>query len=75
MNTQVLKTRKYGFLEVETSYDKWFPRMIEYGFSEGMDFSSILSESTGGRPSNNHQLTIEMAKEIFSGETMSEVSI
>ena len=42
----------------------WFPRMCEYGFEEGKDFCSILSESTGGRPSTDHRLTIEMAKEI-----------
>lgn len=51
-------------LEVKTSYKDWFPRMCEYGFVENQDFCSILSESTGGRPSINHQLTIEMAKEL-----------
>lgn len=25
----------HEFLEVVTPYDKWFPRMCEYGFSEG----------------------------------------
>lgn len=51
-------------LEVKTAYKDWFPRMCEYGFEDGKDFCSILSESTGGRPSTNHQLTIPMAKEI-----------
>lgn len=51
-------------LEVETPYHKWMPRMCEYGFSENSDFWTILSESTGGRPSTDHQLTIPMAKEI-----------
>lgn len=51
-------------LGVKTSYKDWFPRMCEYGFTEGEDFSSFLSESTGGRPSTDHQLTIPMAKEI-----------
>lgn len=51
-------------LEVKTPYDKWFPRMSEYGFEEGLDFSTFLSESTGGRPAFNHQLTIDMAKEL-----------
>ena len=37
-------------LEVKTAYKDWFPRMCEYGFTEGEDFCSILSESTGGRP-------------------------
>lgn len=51
-------------LEVKTAYKDWFPRMCEYGFVEGTDFSSFLSESTGGRPATDHQLTIPMAKEI-----------
>ena len=54
----------HEFLGVGTPYDKWFPRMTEYGFTEGRDFSTFLSESTGGRPSTNHLLTIDMAKEI-----------
>lgn len=54
----------HEFLEVKTAYKDWFPRMCEYGFTEGIDFSSILSESTGGRPSVNHQITIDMAKQI-----------
>lgn len=51
-------------LEIKTAYKDWFPRMCEYGFIEGEDFCSILSKSTGGRPSTDHQLTIDMAKEI-----------
>lgn len=51
-------------LEIKTAYKDWFPRMCEYGFVEGEDFSSFLSESTGGRPATDHQMTIEMAKQI-----------
>ena len=51
-------------LKIETPYDKWFPRMCEYGFFEGIDFSTFLSEITGGRPATNHQLTIDMAKQL-----------
>jgi phage anti-repressor protein len=51
-------------LKVATAYKDWFPRMCEYGFTEGTDFSSNLSKSTGGRPSADHTLTIAMAKEI-----------
>ncbi len=54
----------HEFLEVKTAYKDWFPRMCEYGFVEDTDFRSFLSESTGGRPKNDHQLTIEMAKEL-----------
>jgi anti-repressor protein len=51
-------------LDVDTPYRKWFPRMCEYGFSEGKDFRTNLSESTGGRPSTDHLMTLSMAKEI-----------
>ena len=51
-------------LGVKTEYKDWFPRMVEYGFSEGIDFCSILSESTGGRPKTNHAIKLDMAKEI-----------
>lgn len=54
----------HAALEVKTAYKDWFPRMCEYGFIEGQDFCSNLSESTGGRPSTDHMLTIAMAKEL-----------
>lgn len=54
----------HEFLEVGADYRHWFPRMCEYGFTEGQDFRSFLTESTGGRPAQDAQLTIEMAKEI-----------
>ena len=60
----VLARELHEFLEVKTAYKDWFPRMCEYGFLEGTDFCSFLSESTGGRPAQDAQLTIEMAKEI-----------
>lgn len=51
-------------LEVKTAYKDWFPRMCEYGFYEGKDFCSFLSESTGGRPSTDHAITLDMAKQL-----------
>lgn len=54
----------HAALEVRTAYKDWFPRMCDYGFEEGTDFCSFLSESTGGRPATDHQLTISMAKEL-----------
>ena len=54
----------YEFLEIKTHFKDWFPRMKEYGFEEGVDFCSFLSESTGGRPATDYQITIDMAKEI-----------
>lgn len=38
--------------------------MCDYGFEEGTDFCSFLSESTGGRPAVDYQLSIAMAKEL-----------
>ena len=54
----------HEFLEVGTAYKDWFPRMVAYGFDEGKDFSSFLSRSTGGRPSVDHAMKLDMAKEI-----------
>lgn len=54
----------HKILEVATAYKGWFPRMCEYGFVEGQDFSSFLSESTGGRPAVDHIIKMDMAKEI-----------
>lgn len=54
----------HTFLEIATPYDKWFPRMADYGFVAGQDFSTEMSESTGGRPRVDHVITLDMAKEI-----------
>ncbi|MGJ4126753.1 phage antirepressor KilAC domain-containing protein [Corynebacterium macclintockiae] len=60
----VLGRDLHAFLEVTTPYDKWLPRMVAYGFEEEKDFSTFLSESTGGRPRQDQILTLDMAKEI-----------
>ncbi len=52
-------------LEIKTQFNKWIERMIEYGFTEGIDFWSFLSKTqNGGRPSIEYNLTISMAKEV-----------
>lgn len=51
-------------LNIKTAFKDWFPRMCEYGFTEGTDFCSKMSESTGGRPSKDYDITIDMAKQI-----------
>ena len=63
-NPTVSGRELHAVLGVATQYKDWFPRMCEYGFIEGRDFSSFLSESTGGRPSTDHALSIPMAKEL-----------
>ena len=55
----------HAFLESKEPYTRWMNRLIEkYGFLAGQDFMTKMSESTGGRPSENHILTMDMAKEI-----------
>lgn len=52
------------FLGIETPYMKWFERMLQYGFDENKDFWTKMSESTGGRPSTDHIMKLDMAKEL-----------
>lgn len=55
----------HAFLQVGTRFNDWFSRRIkEYGFSDGINFYSNLSKSIGGRPANDYDLTIDMAKEL-----------
>ena len=51
-------------LEIRTAFKDWFPRMTEYGFEAGKDFCSKMSESTGGRPAVDYEISIDMAKQI-----------
>ncbi|MBZ1529415.1 phage antirepressor KilAC domain-containing protein [Leuconostoc mesenteroides] len=52
-------------LNVKARFNDWITRMIEYGFTEGIDFYSFLSKTqNGGRPSVEYNLTISMAKEV-----------
>lgn len=55
----------HAALMIDTRYNDWFKRMCEYDFIEGRDFYSILSKTSDkGRPSIDHQITIDMAKEL-----------
>lgn len=57
----------HEFLEVKTPYTQWIERMIEYGFVENIDFIGLSQKSEkpqGGRPTQDHALKIDMAKEI-----------
>ena len=51
-------------LEIKTAFKDWFPRMAEYGFEAEKDFCSKMSESTGGRPATDYQISVDMAKQI-----------
>ena len=61
----------HEFLEVGADFRHWFPRMCEYGFSEGTDFNPVIFDrvqNEGGRmvnrTINDAAITIDMAKEI-----------
>ncbi|AQX21133.1 anti-repressor protein [Bartonella sp. CDC_skunk] len=55
----------HAFLEVKTSFKDWIIRRIQdCKFKEGYDFCSFLSESSGGRPSKDYALTLDMAKHL-----------
>ena len=56
-------------LGINSNYSTWFNRMCEYGFIENQDFATrfpnLESENQhGGQNKIDHQLTIEMAKQI-----------
>lgn len=52
-------------LGIDSNYTTWFNRMCEYGFIEGQDFFPILEESTGGRPSVDHAIKLDMANPVY----------
>ncbi|NCB72986.1 MAG: oxidoreductase [Clostridia bacterium] len=55
----------HEFLDVETPYRIWFPRMVEYGFAESIDYTPyIFVHPQHHQEITDHQLTIEMSKEI-----------
>lgn len=61
----VLGRELHKALGIETRYNDWFSRMCEYGFTEGKDFYSFLSKTPeGGRPSTDHEISLDMAKEL-----------
>lgn len=59
----------HAALGVKTAYKDWFPRMCEYGFTEGEDYTlkneRVLSEKRERTyEQTDHALTIPMAKEL-----------
>lgn len=66
-DTQTVSARDlHEKLNIGTAFKDWFPRMCEYGFVEGIDFCSKLSETSakGGRPAKDADISIDMAKQI-----------
>lgn len=70
-NQTVSGRELHEFLEVGTLFKDWFPRMCEYGFTEGTDFNPLKIEQVQiegfrevTRSTTDYQITIEMAKEL-----------
>lgn len=60
----VLGRDLHEFLEVKSKYADWIKNMCEYGFIENIDYLPFSKILENGGKSKEHQLTIEMAKEI-----------
>ena len=60
----------HEFLEIKTKYKDWFPRMVEYGFEEGVDFVKVAQKRATNNLKNpvttviDHAISIDMAKEL-----------
>lgn len=55
-------------LEIKTAYKDWFPRMLEYGFEENIDFAAIAQKRATAQGNlttyTEHFISLDMAKEI-----------
>lgn len=68
-NEQVVSGRElHQFLELTERYSSWFKRMLQYGFIENVDFTSVKSftvvNNGAKKEIDNHLLKISMAKEL-----------
>lgn len=56
----------HTFLGIGKDYTTWFRDMTGYGFIAGQDFSPISGKTSGlgGRPRQDHIISLDMAKEI-----------
>ncbi len=55
----------HEFLDLGTEFRHWFPRMCEYGFVEGRDYTPVIFDHPQNhQPTTDYQMTIPMAKEV-----------
>lgn len=55
----------HNFLESKQQFSTWFKKKVtKYSFEYYKDFVQVEIESTGGRPSVDYAITIDMAKEL-----------
>lgn len=66
----VLGRELHERLKIKTAYKDWFPRMCEYGFVEGTDYSLVAQKCATNNPKNpyttrtEHVITLDTAKHI-----------
>lgn len=66
----VLGRELHERLKIKTAYKDWFPRMCEYGFIEGTDYSLVAQKCATNNPKNpyttraDHIIKLDMAKHI-----------
>ena len=75
---QIVSARElHEKLGIKQDFTSWFKYQAEkIGILEGLDFSLNLGESTGGRPSIDYNVTLEIAKHlamISGGEKAHEI--
>lgn len=63
----VLGRDLHSFLEVKTPYKDWWPRMVAYGFEEGVDYALKNEHSASpaempSRPRLNHVVSLDVEK-------------
>lgn len=69
-NKVVMGRELHEKLDIKTAYKDWFPRMCEYGFVEGTDYSLVAQKCATNNPKNpyttraDHIMTLDMAKHI-----------
>lgn len=55
----------HRFIESKRDFPTWYKDRVErYGFVDGEDFTTISGKSTGGRPSIEYHVSLDMAKEL-----------
>lgn len=65
-NEKLINARElHKALKSKRDFSNWISdRIKKYDFKENEDFSTILLESTGGRPRKEYILKLDVAKEI-----------
>ena len=66
METETVSARElHEKLKIETPFRKWFPRMCEYGFVDGIDYTlDKFVHPQNGQETADYDVKFDMAKQI-----------